>query len=274
MNPDLVTNESQNKRTPQPQPKSPTVCKNLNIKGKREMKSPQCQLEISDDESQEEEDFIRYFSTPKESMCIADIDSCIPSNNESTLDPETGLILDTSTNTGPSSLSALSTSSSTETETAGQVIISSVTSTEIETLGQVIASPATSTVLNTTQYNNTTIMSNLMENCPTPTYLRQSVIQGNLFSSDYYSRIENLPNTESDSEENGRYTIIFLSSNIYILFMYKSDEDSLLQYLHKKFDRQGPSNLKRKYPDQNGTSSFGIKKVSIFPQKDVYANKR
>ena len=238
------------------------------------MKSPQCQLEISDDESQEEEDFIRYFSTPKEFMCIADIDSCIPSNNESTLDPETGLILDTSTNTGPSSLSALSSYSSTETETAGQVIISSVTSTEIETLGQVIASTATSTVLNTTQYNNTTIMSNLMENCPTPTYLRQSVIQGNLFSSDYYSRIENLPNTESDSEENGRYTIIFLSSNIYILFMYKSDEDSILQYLHKKFDRQGPSNLKRKYPDQNGTSSFGIKKVSIFPQKDVYANKR
>ena len=67
---------------------------------------------------------------------------------------------------------------------------------------------------------------------------------------------------------------LFFSSNISIFFMYNSDEDTILKYLHKKFDRQGPSNLKRKYPDQNGTYSFGIKKVSIFPQNDVYTNKR
>jgi hypothetical protein len=164
MNPDLVTNESQIKRPPQPQRETPTECKNLNRKGKREMKNPQGQFESSDDESQEEHNLIPHFDTPEESTCIADSDSCKTSNNESTLDPETGLILDKSTSTGTFSLSAASTSSLTE------------------------------TVPNTPQCSNTHIISELM----------QSVIEGNLSSSNYYSRIVNVPNIESDSEDNGR----------------------------------------------------------------------
>ena len=53
------------------------------------------------------------------------------------------------------------------------------------------------------------------------------------------------------------------------LFSWKESEDDLiLQYSHKKFDRQGTGNLKRKIFEEKKHCDLVIKKVLIFHQKD------
>ena len=47
------------------------------------------------------------------------------------------------------------------------------------------------------------------------------------------------------------------------------EDEFILQYLHKKFDRQGSANLKRKTIKTFDECSFGIKKVLIFPDKEL-----
>ena len=50
--------------------------------------------------------------------------------------------------------------------------------------------------------------------------------------------------------------------------MKESEDDLILQYSHKKFDRQETGNLKRKMFEEKKAHDLVIKKVLIFPQKD------
>ena len=64
------------------------------------------------------------------------------------------------------------------------------------------------------------------------------------------------------------YTRYILFYKLFLIFYEKSEDDLILQYSHKKFDRHELSNLKRKIFEEEITNDLVIKKVSIFPQND------
>ena len=197
MNPELITNESQNKNpsekriTPLPQPQSTPVCKIIKEKEIKKIKSTPKQCESNDEE--EEEDDIPNFVSPEESKYFDNSDSDL--NNESILDPETGLLLDTSSNTETSPLSTIPSSSSKQ--SSEKVVVSST-------------EDITSQYTNTIQYVS---KSEKLQIPLTHMSLRNSIIQENSSTMDFHSRIEYISIMESELEENGNlHQIRFLCS--------------------------------------------------------------
>jgi hypothetical protein len=186
MKPELITNPSDKRAIPISRPQSPTVCNILKEKEYKEIESVQghCKSIV-----EEEEEVILNYSSPKENKSVYNFDSDL--NNKSTLDPETGLLLDTSFNTETSSSSTLPTSSS------------SKSSEQLTVLSE-------STVAINPHYTNTIqYVPKQTQTLSTQISLRHSVIQGNSSTVDSYNVAGKDSSVESDTEENGKLHQIY-----------------------------------------------------------------